>query len=265
MKALGTVLGKKLGTDLGSVMPLPLTPDQSILALSPFSWMEASSYTESGGKVTAFLDRARVGHIFAQANASQQVATPVADATFNGALSATFVRLSVTSYTSSLPASDWRFLHNGAGMHVFMPVAMTIPGTAGVLWGTRISGEGMQTGNSANVFNIYAQNAAAGWVILADPIGTANTSAVCLTWRHGTSASPQWSLAKSGVVMSSAAYGAAPSNTGPNGTLHIGANGSGGGNGDFRTPGVLIFDRVLTVPEVATVSAALLAKYGTVA
>ncbi|HEY6881918.1 MAG TPA: hypothetical protein VI299_28010, partial [Polyangiales bacterium] len=235
--------------------------DRDIMSLLPFSWMEAAAHVQSGGKVTAFLDRARPGHVFTQSDASLQVAAPMVDVAFRAAATATFVRASGTNYQSSLPASSWRFAHNGEGCQIVAAVALATPAVSGFLFGTRISSEGLRVGNDANAWIVAMQNTGA-FPILTESAGVADSTPVGLMFRHATAANPQWSLRRNGMQLSGGAYTATPSTTGPDASMRIGSHGSGAGAGDFRSPGMVFFDRVLTAVEEAQLQAAFLSKYG---
>lgn len=102
----------------GIAAPYVSELDKSVLAQNPFSWLRADYRSESGGKVTAFGDRARPGHSMSQATSGSQVSSVVTDAGFNGREIARF--LAGQSYVSTLPASSWGFLHqNCHQLHVF--------------------------------------------------------------------------------------------------------------------------------------------------
>lgn len=99
--------------------------------------LSASSYTESGGNVTAFVDLAKPSRVFNSSGAA--LATPAADAEFNNQRTA--APGGTQYFTCNEAASNFIWLHNGPVWqgHVYKQPT----GGGGYLWATGITGAGI--------------------------------------------------------------------------------------------------------------------------
>lgn len=267
---LGTILGTTLGTDLGAFSDA-ISAEQAYAALLPFSWLRADSFTQSAGKVTAFVDKANGSHWMMQGTSANQVVTPAPDAGFKNQLTATFVRTSATRYTSSLAASTWTFAHSGSGctiINVVRPIDsnasrwLMTKGTSATEIGINISSfiNGAPTVGSFGVQNattIVINVISQGTSILNVPtymIDTYLEGATPNEWSHEVLGSP----VRTGVSS------AAPAVTAPAATLTLGNLPTGGTasalNGQWAES--TLFNRVLSAGELNVVKAYLASQYG---
>lgn len=95
----------------GLTAPAVSALDMKLLALEPLSWLRTDYFAEVGGKATAFLDKALLGHSFAQSVSASQIPTPLPHAAFGGATVGTFGSVDDQYYSSTLPNSAWTRLH----------------------------------------------------------------------------------------------------------------------------------------------------------
>jgi hypothetical protein len=141
-----------------------------------------------------------------------------------------------------------------------LAVLMDPPGS-GNLWGTRVFQEGAQSGYNAGVWTAYAKNESGTFVVISE-LGLTDTQAHGLGLRHGEAQNLQWARTKDGTEVAAGNYAAAPSDTGPDTTLHIGSSGNGGGRANLRMASAVFFDRSLSDDEQTRLRAALISKYG---
>jgi hypothetical protein len=249
----------------GIAAPVWSAEDRQILALNPFSWVRADTYTSAGGKVTAFLDKVLPGHSMAQANASFQVVNPVPDANFNGQLTATLdTSITAKFYQSNLAASAWSFLTSGVGAELrVVHSGGTING--GVLWSTKDGsavGRGVFMQTSGTQMRLHMANGVAQMI---DSVGppTFSVDAALHTgfsYLEGATPSDWYKFVGSGNVTGTTT--AAPDPGAPLGPLTLGAAVSGSFPFDGRWTDLISFNRVLTAAERAIVQAYMLSRYG---
>lgn len=237
--------------------------DRDIMSLLPFSWFDAAAYNTSGGKVTAFLDRARPGHTFAQATGANQVLNPTADATLAGALSATFNNTEF--YGSSLPASAWRFFHgDGNGMETYDALVFTDIANAHLVRGTYgVPGSQAQGGASGQVA-AAVYNAGGNIGNGSIPAVLTNGAAVRLRTRITAT---QIAIKSSGVNEATSTLTGVPLAGDPGGPLRLGGRPTSDATVRLtgRYAGMVSFDRQLVASERAKIDAAMLTKYGVAA
>ncbi|HEY6879955.1 MAG TPA: hypothetical protein VI299_18140, partial [Polyangiales bacterium] len=246
----------------GIAAPSLTGPDRELMSLRPFSWLDAASYDASGGKVTAFFDRALPGHSFVQQTQAYQSPSPTANPAVNGQLTATFDGAG-TRYQSSLPAGAWSYLHRNPHTTYLLWVPSSLVGDqAG--WSTY--------GTSAAAAYLYASLASAGahqastqgntgeTVDSSGAFGTSTVGAAKCVRVSRTSA--DFLVHEDGIQRYSKELGPPGSNKAST-SLMIGslqAAGSNFLNGALAT--MLSFDRALTSAELARVSAAISSKWG---
>lgn len=246
-----------------AILTAPSVGDAAITALAPVTWLRADSFTESGGKVTAFVDKMRPAHLMVQATAANQVPTPTADAAFNNQLSAVFTAASVHYYTSNLPSTDWAFANTGP-LEVFFVYTSTGTGSQ-LLLGTRAAATAAETGfalsrASATVYG-YIGNGTATQP-QTGTVGTHATNvATYLNWRHSAATAPNMVLdVLDGTTFRGTFVGALGGTT-PQFTLSLGARATGVLPADMRFVDALIFNRVLSDSERQTVRDYIASRY----
>lgn len=244
--------------------------DARILALSPWSWTGASTYTVDGvsGKVASFPDKVQAGtgiravdasHALVQATSANQVAVPSVDATLNNRLSAVFDGNQI--YSSSAAASAWRLMQDGTGSEWFLVLNRTDLSGTKYLISTGNGGADtsmfvrhstttpnmVQTDGAIQTFSISGAAASTG-AHYYDVSFDYAASPKCI-WRDRTSQSNTSSVAN-------------PPGTGdPFSTLALGGlSGSPSMYANFAS--LIVFARVLSSDHRAIVQAYISAKYG---
>lgn len=253
-----------IATRYGIAAPVVSAEDRSILALNPFSWIRADSFTSSGGKVTAFLDKVLPGHSMTQGTVANQVADPTVDATLNGQLSAVFA--GGQRYASSLASASWSVLHDSLGVSsqtVFTPISTT----NGLLWTTRNNAVAAEIGASltrsgGQLGRGIGNGTATQPVAFATGGSAPNNSAVKARIFHGASQTPDFVFSANGVNITSVDYAAAPVSTAPTYTLQLGARQDGTGAITANFADFLVFSRLLTAAETAVLDAYTIRRFG---
>lgn len=249
----------------GIAAPSLTGADRDIMSLLPFSWLDAAAYNQSGGLVTAFLDRARPGHTYTQGTTGLQVSVPATDATLNGALSATFA--GGQRYASTLAAAAWKFLMDGSGCEaaLFMVPTNFAAAQAYLSTYTAPGSSALQVyTNVSSTVNLYIQNAS-NVDFAGRTRSLAAAAAQALSFRHGTAQSPQMTFRLNGAEQTNA-YLATPSAGNPSAPLNIGGNPAGVAQYmSARLAAVPVFNRVLTTTERSKLIAAFSTKYGVAA
>lgn len=237
--------------------------ENQITAMNPFAWFRADSFTESGGKVTAFIDKMNAANSLSQATPAKQVNSPTADAAMANASTATFNgAVDTFSYLSNLPASSWTFMHNGLGADTFCAyVPVTPSGSSVAVWSTysvSATGPGARfTTTTGNTFGLNSGATTYGNTTNAatntDGVGT------YAEWYFKQADAPNnqtWTKAVAGATN---AFVTVPSAAAPAHGLTLGANGGLGVS--MRFADLLIFNRTITAPERATIQAYMLERY----
>lgn len=235
-----------------------------INALGPYSYIDFTSVTTSGGKVTALVDQVPAGtgiraitasHTFAQADSAKQVVTPAADAKFGGALSGLFN--ATENYVSNSTVAAWKCAHDGTGWTCYTGAWSSNVGAIAYINGTRSSGVGMLSGHLANAAGIWYVNNGTTF-ILADSIGsyTVNVASICRV-SYSETESPKCVHKVGAADAFSPVPGGAPSASDPGSPMVFGGRQAGtsmwaGGLG-FQ----LVFNRVVTAAEDTVIRAAL--------
>lgn len=245
----------------------PSDPERVIADLAPFSWLRADAIVQAtaGGKVTALKDKARPGHLLTQGTASAQVAAPVADAQFSGQPVLSFE--AGPWYSSNLPASAWKFLHDGSGAE------LVIVGTVEIGAGGSASLVGTGSAGSHNGIRLVWSapiNTATVALSLYNGGGTSNAAAApapnpatptYIDLSHGSAAAPQLVASREATPIG-ANYAFAPGALDPAYTLQFGALLAGGVPVKARVAEVLIFNRVLSEWERQLVREYIARRYG---
>ncbi len=250
----------------GIAAPVLEGVDRDIMSMQPFSWVRADAYLETGSKVNALLDRARPGHSLAQATTAQQVDKPVANTLFNNQPTLPF---STGYYASTLPAADWKFLHDGTGAEYFYGLnPLTIDNNFRIPMGT--TDDGNATGVSSYLRS-FGVNAWHGSVCTASgqavtdygPIALNVGTPTYIDVAHGVATSPQYQVHLKSTLSSAGAYTTPIDNAPPKRTLALGNNAP-------LLPAqyliadvsdVLIFNRVLTPEERGRVQTYFSTRY----
>jgi hypothetical protein len=240
--------------------------DRDIMSLLPFAWLDPAAANILTGKATAFLDRARPGHTFAQATNGNQVATPTVSADFNGQLVATAIGSSF--YDSSLPATAWDFLFNGGGCDI--TVLTKRIGGIGSAWPLLSSNTAAGLGTTFGSTNAGAL-AVGNWNGTAYALPPAGT----IAGAFGTNApvrvrhfykeanSPKYGLSQNANVLTGNSV-AAPAATGSSALRWFGRRDAAWYWVGDVAAGV-VFNRVLTAQEHTKFVAALVTKFGAAA
>lgn len=259
-RAFSRRLGRRIGRG-GSSTPKAAAPNFTDLFLGSGSskdvWFDADSFTQSAGNITALVDQKDASHTWP---VSGTVAVPSADSALNNALSCAFTGTQFA--LSSRANTDWTFLHNGSGM-TLVHVHVKTSDTLAILFATSgnpTSGNGLDTYvSTTSTYTSRASNAlgAGGGPVTT---GWPNAGAFSLCMRSALSAPTQYELRRNGSVLSSGAYGGAPSPAAASFGLTLGRSGGSGFIG--RWAATYVFHRYLSAVEMGVVSAWTLAKYG---
>ncbi|HEY6881621.1 MAG TPA: hypothetical protein VI299_26525 [Polyangiales bacterium] len=246
----------------GITAPSLVGADRELMSLLPFSWLDAAAYDMADGKVTSFRDRARPGHAYAQSGPGYRVSVPTADSTLNGQLSATFT--GGQRYSSTLEASEWKFLTSDSGSEVqlvFVPTNFAAAYTFLSTYSTAGSNALQLYANATPAATLYIQNESNQDIAgLSRPL-TAG-AAQCLSFRHFKGQSPNLTFRANGAEVTGN-YLKTPGTGGPSNPLCVGAN--PGGTAQFsyaRIASVIAFNRELSAVERTRLQAATQAKWG---
>ena len=256
---------------------------ENYLALNLFSWFRADNIVNVAGKLGSWNDKVADGvgaraidaaHMLNQASGPNQCALPVVSAAVNNRALAQFVKATPTFYASTLAASNWSFLHNGAGFRAWAVIVPTLGG-AGVdtIFGTLRQ----QDITAAHGTTFYVVDASAGDPLtLAIGRAAATLTVNVTTGASGLSAStgaivscsyiegvsPEYVIARGNTTLSSGNSAAAPTATAPANTLRIGIN--AGTNENAFNGGIaeLIFANTVSTTLSSSVARYLLLRYG---
>ncbi|HEY6877191.1 MAG TPA: hypothetical protein VI299_04190 [Polyangiales bacterium] len=247
----------------GIAAPSLTGADREIMSLLPFGWLDAAKYTTSGGKVTAFLDRARPGHSFVQSATENQVSLPTPSTTFKSQPVATCTGAQL--YQSSLTPSAWAFTADGTGFDsAWVGRSSDATGTR-VLFGTTSTEavQGLSVFRTAQSYqaSVYRN----GGVVMGPAVtaGAANLNTpFVMRVSHSTARSPQYACRVSGMAEATGSYASVPAHVAPQTSMQLFANKGPAlqWNGDWA--GAIFFDRTLTERELSRLNAALKTKWG---
>lgn len=252
-------------------------PDAAISALGPFSWIRGDYYAVSGGKVTAILDKVHPTNTFAQGTAANQVLEPTAESLVNNRPVFRFLAASTTYYTSSLAASEWKFLHDGTGCTVL---------TVGILRSTSTAphvilstGDGSTGANGRGFYFTWYHGPGPLHVLIIGTgsgrivndqtsVGPGNANPAHYVTRYKESEAPaEWLNTKyeGGASTGNTGNSAlAPSSSDPSSTLVIGRRFDGAlasANADIAE--IVFFNRFLSAAEISDVALPYLyGRYG---
>lgn len=248
--ALGTNLGKSLGTRLGLGSGIdPLT------ATLPDHQFRADTVTLSGGNVATIPNRRGTDFL---SMVGGTLAAPVADGSLNGAPSIAFTG---TQYlASNLPVASWEFMQTGLGFEVFSIYVPTDLTGVHVLVATRTGGNGvsMYTDGVQQAFYVFQGSA----MFSLSSAGTHTLNSPTYSnylFKKGNS--PEWaSYLKSTLLGSGAAN--VPGAGVPQNVLTLGANGSGGSPTHCRWAETLLYKRALSAADRLVVRTYISTRYG---
>ncbi len=229
-------------------------------ALGALHWFTADNFTLSANNLATLPNRGTAGGVLSSAGAT--IPEPIADANFSGKKCLT---VGGTQWLdSSLPASSWRFLHDGLGCeiyHVFRPSTLNsahslsatcretaaIPGHNCYIGATGATRTGVT--NDASVYKFIDSSAGTFPVNVTSVIG------------YSLSATDLKLYDTAGNVITNSAVFAASANN-PNSALRLFAwsNGSVAFIGKWAT--MIAFNRVLSGAERTALRAYISAEYG---
>ena len=239
--------------------------DAAILALAPYSFVEADYYSVDGvsGNVAAFLDKVPAGtgikaidptHALSQATSALQIALPTADAALRSRLSAVFAGASW--YRSTAVKTAWNLLHQGPYTLVYV---YTRTGEALYLYSTIDGTTGAYMQQSAGGVVLSTFSAGSFAFNSATATGGVNGKSVYSTYQEG--ASPEFTVGENGVEVANG-----PSILAPGGdcedSLVLGASSFGALPMTENWASLVVFNRVLSAGDLAIVSARNFSKYG---
>lgn len=248
------------------------TDDKNVMQLQPRHWYRADTNTTSGANLASLVNRGT--YVGAAMNVSTGTITaPTADPSLGGAAAMTFT--GTQRLTSSLTASEFKFLHDGTGFDLFIIYRQSVSsvgtGTQTLLTtqNYRLVGD---TGlcayihNSSNGIGTAVANGSASWVIAG--IGTPNAVVGrndCSERAYGSTAAPVAFQDINGTVAIQATESSAPSTSNPSKTLSIGASQAQAAgwecfNGAIAD--VIIFNRRLLPYERQQVREYVQSRYG---
>lgn len=244
-----------------AIFQAPVT-DADVAALAPLHWYDAASVTPSGPNLLSMTNLGSAGGTITVGAGT--VLLPTADAALDGKPSITLD--GVNHYlTSSLPASAWRFLHDGTGAEVFCVFVPTGLPTNQVYWATGAAGNGVGAAHySSNTLLSYlvqngtgttAQLVNLGALVVGTPVYTDST--------FGLSETPDMvNRLKSVPVSTGADITLTPAAGDALSTLRIGANYAGGQRCSMRLAAWIGFNRVLTPAQRITMQQYMTTRWG---
>ncbi len=223
-------------------------------------WLRADrGVTLSGAQVTSWANQGSLGGAFNPGSSPSFVAS---DPDWSGRPSIAF---DGNMLVSSLPASAWRFLHDGTGCTVLV-VARWTGGTSLPRLFSTGSGGGTQAGligyvNQSTHALVWAcaTGSAVLFTIGSSPVAP-GTPAI-LTLRHGASASPQREAQLDGEAFGAGSYAGSPISGDPAETCRLGAWGGGSSPIEATMTEVIAFDRILSDEELERVHGYLERRY----
>lgn len=238
------------------------SPRSRIVALRPLSYIRADSYTVDGttGKVASFVDCALANHSLVQATSANQVALPASSALFGGKLSVT---MATAMYISNFAASTFNALHLGAGAKVYFVCSTTsVAGAAYLLATSATTAAGWNIGRGATSFSCSLYNDA-GTNIAAPTSGTlaVNTGMVLAASYIESGAPNEVMLRVSAQTAVGANTSAAPGTGNASAALRLGCRLTNNSPWTGELASVVIFDRLPTTSEDATIRKSLLDEY----
>lgn len=263
---LGTSLGTPLGTEGGDAGELAAL--EFYLARVLFSWIRADYRTlvDYGGgdvRVSAFPDKVELptaengiapnarsvdaNHAFSQATQANQAPAPAPNAALLGQLASQFAS---DWYDSTLPAANWKFLHDGSG---FESWHIHVTGAANSTTFATFSLNPVNVGIHAS----YAASLSPPTVSTGMTIGEGDGSnsqllgqrlfttgtAHCFNQIFATSRTPDMAVFD-GAVSVVSGDAASPSSANPLATLRLGASTSGTFPADYAFADLMIANKV---------------------
>jgi hypothetical protein len=275
----GKIFSHRLGTALGT------WPDdvgggggggelealETYLSQNLFSWIRADTFTQSGGKITAFQDKVASGvgaraidasHAYSQSTDAQRW-TPSTDAALDDKEVAVSSQL-LGPYVSSLAASHWACTEDGSGFESWTVCKFTALATIQALLQTSgTDSSGMNLVHSAG--DLYLALFQAG----ADPLSytvigpaLATNTAYVVNVRHATASSPQRYGKVTGKTAVSGAYANAPASENPATTMLVGNNAAIPNIGLTGNFAETMITKTLSPTMQANVASYLLLRYG---
>ncbi len=242
-----------------------LTPTQRaeavIASLSPSYDFDARYAALSGGNVASIPNKRGAD---ALVMAAGTLAAPASDVLFGGAPSIAFT--GTQWLDSNLPASAWKFLHDGSGCELFHVFASTSAAAVSVqlasLNASAVRGLQIFTDASQQQNVQLYSRATAGAAVFSNsfPAGATTNVATYANYAY-SEASPVKALAFSKAALGNSGSPTTFSALDPDGTLRLGAQGGGAFPAQMKWVRTIIFPRVLHEYERQLVREAFQALY----
>jgi hypothetical protein len=226
-----TAIGIRIGIGAGSVETSP----QSLFGTDLRAWYRGDSRVVTGAGVSQWTDKSGAGRHVVQATDAARPPIVDPDARFGGraAIAPDGAAVDPDFLKATAAASDFSFLHNGAGGTVFA-VVYTLAGTTGsraLIDTCNASGanvgfclfRGGTTDSNGTLTAVVAAGGGVNAVSHTTGAGTFNPGvAFVLCWTYGEGASPtEWELRLNRAATASGNSTAAPSASAPLDTLCV--------------------------------------------
>jgi hypothetical protein len=261
-------------TDAAVARAVELASLEAFFSANLYTWIRPDSRTEAAAKITQFNDKVNSGvgaravnpaHALVQAVSGNQSAAAAPSAIARGQMAALFVAASTNYYDSNIPATNFKFLHDGTGGQVWLVMASSNQSARGDMVATRLAAGAAETGfllgtaiTSATA-RAFAQNGASSAVDTGD-LGTITTNTLTyLDFSYVESASPEYAFRQRTALLGSGLSAAAPSVAAPDITLRLGMSGSFPAGATFAD---LLIANTVSATLLAKVQRYLLLRYG---
>lgn len=246
---------------------LALQPEWTAVLESARHWYRADTVSLSGGSLASLSNRGKGGGQLAVGAGT--LAAPAADGSMKGAPSIVF---SGTQHlVSSLPASEFRFLHDGTGKECFVVFRTGVAAYQSLLStvtsGVAVGAQLYVNSNTTNCNLAHVINNGTAAVFSPNPtlaIGAiALNTAYCVENAYSEQSAPEAWLSANGATVASGASLAAPAvGVDPVRVLYVARSGYGDGYFTGAIADILLFDRVLSPYERQLVREYIQDRYG---
>jgi hypothetical protein len=194
--------------------------------------------------------------------ASGTLAAPAGDALFGGARSIAFT--GAQRLQSNLPASSWRFLHDGTGCEVFTIRANANGSSTQAVWSTRTEFGG-DVGASVLVASTqtrFLNNNGSALAFQVNSSSVPQNAALYDIFSYKEGASPEYLVQQGATTVASGSSAQAPASGDPSGPFSVGGTTANILFFTGRIAEILIFPRVLHSFERQIVREYIAARYG---
>lgn len=236
---------------------VPGTENAVIARLAPYAWLDAEAVNTTT-LTDAFRDLALPGRLFSFTGTTKSN-TPSPSSLFKNRLVVPFVQASATQYRANDAAANWTFGNDGSGAEFWCVYASNAAATGQILLQTLTATTGFDlytaTGAGATAAQAHVFN---GGAAAFTAVGVSKVTPTCLRLRMGAAASPQYSLFQDGVLTASGSYAPAAGSA----QLPLTVGGQAGFFFDGLLAAVVSFNRLLSAPDAAQMSAAVTSKWG---